>query len=109
MQLAVNFVLTVKTVFCIYKCKYLFFSIFSFKNSIKGTFTLENISKLPVDNMSISVSSKDGEGKANFYYTVSSKGEDGKSNFYFTVGNNCGEGTSSFYYEVGSKGGEGNS
>ncbi|KAL9963219.1 hypothetical protein ACROYT_G032397 [Oculina patagonica] len=30
--------------------------------SIKGTITLENISKLPVDNLNITVSSKDGEG-----------------------------------------------
>ena len=44
---------------------YLFFVFF--QNSKKGKITLENISKLPVDNLNISVSSKDGEGKSSFF------------------------------------------
>lgn len=38
---------------------------FYLQNSKKGKITLENISKLPVDNLNISVSSKDGEGESS--------------------------------------------
>lgn len=33
------------------------------KYSMKGTITLENIGKLPVDSLNITISSKEGEGK----------------------------------------------
>lgn len=52
---------------------------FSFQNSKKGKITLENVSKLPVDNLGISVSSEDGEGKSSFYYSVNSMGGEGRS------------------------------
>ena len=50
---------------------------FSFQNSKKGKITLENVSKLPVDNLGISVSSEDGQGKSSFYYSINSIGGEG--------------------------------
>lgn len=55
------------------------FCRFPFQNSKKGKIILENISKLPVDSLNISVSSKDGEGKSSFHYTVDGMGGEGRS------------------------------
>ena len=41
---------------------------------MKGTITLENIGKMPVESLNISVTSKDGEGKELTCFTLDSKG-----------------------------------
>ena len=56
-----------------------FFFRFLLQNSKKGKITLENISKLPVDNLNISVSSKDGKGKSSFHSTVHGMAGEGSS------------------------------
>ena len=60
---------------------------FSFQNSKKGKITLENVSKLPVDNLGISVSSEDGQGKSSFYYTINGMGAEGRSLFPYKESN----------------------
>ena len=63
---------------------------------MKGTIKLENISKLPVDNLNIAVSSKDREGESSLLFS-NSMGWKGKSSFYYTAMSMDGEGKSSFY------------
>ena len=40
---------------------------------MKGTINLENIGKMPVESLNISVTSKDGEGKELTHFTPDSR------------------------------------
>lgn len=40
---------------------------------MKGTINLENIGKMPVESLNISVTSKDGEGKGLTHFTPDSR------------------------------------